>query len=165
MNTTKKVLVAAGLALGLVAMGGAAMARPGGGKGHGGFGGMMMMRLFGELDLSEQQELKAIRMRRNLQEQGEEARKETFKSLEPAIAELGKAQPDARKMHALADEAIARYSKIVHSAIDQALDLHSTLTAEQRTTLVTRANEMHDRREERMERRDRGEKQPPPARK
>lgn len=164
MNTTKRVLVAAGLALGLVAMGGAAMARPGGKGGKGGFPGMVMMRLFGDLDLSEQQELKAIRMRRNLQEQGETARKETFKSLEPAIAELGKAQPDARKMHAIADEAIARYSKLVHSAIDQALDFHSSLTAEQRTTLVNRAQEIHDRREERMERRD-GEKQMPPARK
>jgi hypothetical protein len=148
----KKYLVAAGLALGLVAIGGAAIARPDGMKG-GGFPGKMMLRLFGDLNLSEQQELKAIRMRRALSEQGQQARQETFKSLEPAIAELGKAQPDARKMHLIADEAIARYAKIVHSAIDQAIDLHSTLTPEQRTTLATRAQEIHDKREQRMERR------------
>jgi hypothetical protein len=154
----KQIAITAGLALGLLAVGGAAMARPDGMRG--GFAGKMFFRMFADLELTEQQELKAIRMRRSLQEQGQAARVETFKSLEPAIDELGKANPDSAKLHGIADEAVKRFSKIIHSAIDQALELHATLSPEQRTTLVKRAKEIHERREERMEKRFEEKKAP-----
>jgi len=123
LNNKSKIAIATALGLGLLAVGGGvALARPDGAHGgHGGFPGMMMMRLFSDLDLTEQQELKAIRMRRDLMKQGQEAKKESFEQMGTAIEELGKASPDPAKLHGVADQAIQRFAKLVHSAIDQAL--------------------------------------------
>jgi periplasmic protein CpxP/Spy len=167
INTKKKkLLLASGLALSMIAVAGVAVAGPSGGpKGRGGFPGMMMLRLYADLDLSEQQELKVIRARRDLKAQAQEARKDTQASIGVAIEELNKANPDSQKMHSIADEAIKRFSKIVHSGIDQALDIHASLTPEQRAKLVERAREIQERRSHHFDRsvQDRGDREKKPA--
>lgn len=160
MKKMMKIALASSLAVVMLAAGATAFARPGGPGGPGGFPGMFMMRLFGDLDLSEQQELQAIRARRAIKEQADQAREESQVQIGQAIDELGKANPDSQKLHSLADQAIARFGKVAHSAIDQMLAIHATLSPEQRTTLHERAKEMHDRR---MDRREHKEKREKPA--
>ncbi len=161
MKRMKKIVLASSLAVVMLAGAATAFARPGGPGGSGGFPGMFMMRLFGDLDLTEQQELQAIRARRAIKEQAQQAREESSVQIGQAIDELGKANPDSQKLHGLADQAIARFTKVAHSAIDQMLAIHATLSPEQKTTLHTRAKEMHERRMEKRERREqRDEKKP-----
>lgn len=139
----------AGLTVALLATSGLALADKGkfkGGHGRGGFPGMIM-RAFGDLELTEQQELKAIRIRRNLQTQALEQRREMAGSIAKVADELEKPNPDATKLHGIADDVIKRISKLVHSGIDQVLELHATLSPEQRSTLTERLRGFQQRAE------------------
>lgn len=113
--------------------------------------GMALMRVFGDLDLTEQQELKAIRIRRSLKEQAQASHEEMRGQFDAVIGELQKPNPDATKLHSIVDEAIKRMQKIAHSAVDQYLDLHQTLSPEQRATLIERLQEAKEMRHERHE--------------
>jgi hypothetical protein len=110
-----------------------ALARP---RGHGGPLGFMMGRLLHHVDLTEQQEMEAVRIRRALADEGRAARKDAQAALGQAIAELEKPQPDARKLHGAADQAMSRMNAMVHSAIDRLLTLHATFSPEQRKDLT-----------------------------
>lgn len=131
-----KLALVAGIAAATLALGGVALARPHGGPGGPGGPGRMMMRALHDLDLTEQQEVKAVRIRRNVQEQAQTAHQELRGSMSKVADELEKANPDAQKLHGLADEVIQRMSKIAHSAVDQLLELHATFSPEQRTRLA-----------------------------
>lgn len=131
--------------IGTLGFAGTAMARPGG---H--FPGMGLMRLLSRMDLTEQQEVKAVRLRRAMADEAEQSRKEVHQLVATAIPELEKAQPDARKLHGLVDQISEKMSKVAHSAIDKYLELHATFTPEQRQTLVESAKTFHERAERRM---------------
>ena len=145
----KKVFaLGAGALAGVLALGGVAVA---GGHGHFGRPGgpLAIMGLVQGLDLNDQQELQAIKIRKNLAAQGREIHKDMKVPMSQVLDELEKPAPDAAKVHAVADQALQRFSKVVHSGIDQFLALHATFTPEQREKLVTRGREMqnhhHDR--------------------
>src|SRR5205823_5525470 len=86
-----------------------------------------------------------IKIRKNLRAQGKEAHVEMGASVSQVLDEIEKPQPDAVKVHGIADQAIQRFSKIVHSGIDQLLAFHQTLTQQQRDTLVKEGREAQDR--------------------
>lgn len=147
-SRTRRWALVLGVATGLFAVSGAALAdrdRP-----KRGLPGMAFMRVIDDLDLTEEQEIKAIRVRRNLREQAEEARREMDGTMGKVAVELAKANPDATKLHAIADEVIKRIQKVTHSAIDQVLELHRTLSPEQRETLANRLERIEARRDERF---------------
>jgi Spy/CpxP family protein refolding chaperone len=138
----------AGVLTGALAIGTAALAGPGGGPkgwGHGGMPGLALMHVMERLDLTDQQELQLIKVRKNLHEQGKEARIEMAADVSQVLDEIEKPAPNAQKIHSIADQTIQRFSKIVHSGIDQVLAFHQTLSAEQRDTLVKEAREAQDR--------------------
>lgn len=136
----KKRLVALGLSAALILASGAALAGAGHPwRGAGGMPGIGLLRLAGNLDLSEQQEVQVVKIRRNLREQGRQLHRDMNAPISTALDELQKPKPDASKLHGLADETLRRVGQIAHSAIDQFLALHATFSTEQRDTLVSRA--------------------------
>lgn len=141
-KTSKYIGIAAALAV--LTAGGAAFARPDGMPK--GMPGMAFLRMLGDLDLTEAQELQAVRARRLVRDEMKEAHEATAASMGRVIAELEKPAPDAGAIHGVADEALGRLQKIVHLAIDQYLALHATFSPEQRQQVAAQAKEMNERR-------------------
>ena len=64
------------------------------------------------------------------------------------MASIAQAEATATAaLHATADRNLERMSKLMHSAIDQYVALHSTLTPEQKQQLVENLQKQRDRRE------------------
>ena len=116
-------------------VGGIAHARPGFGRNrHRGFG-MRMFHMLEQLDLTEEQEVELVRLRRNLR--GERGRiHDTAKEVIATISsELSKAQPNRRLIHEQLDTATTNVQKMMHLVADKFLDFHSKLSNEQRSQL------------------------------
>lgn len=159
-STPKKSLRTALVAASVVsalALGGVALAGPhkgrGGPGGPGGFG-FRLMRMVNHLDLTEEQEVKAVRLRHQLKEEMKAMKGDREQTMKTIAAELKKPTPDAAKLHGIADQMMARMTKMTHATIDKFLELHATFTPEQREKLGTQLEKRADRRERRM--RDRG---------
>lgn len=109
------------------------------GPGHGGPGGGMWMgrlqRMIQHLDLSEEQEVQAVRLFRGVREKAEATREQHKANRQRVAEELAKPEPDARALHAMLDEMAQARTQIGHEAIDAFLQLHATLTPEQRFEL------------------------------
>jgi hypothetical protein len=155
MKTSRKFLaLAAGSLLligGLSAAAHAGGGHKGGGRFHRGGGmmpGMFLMHLAERLDLTEEQEVAAVRMRRSIREEAKQNRAEMQAAFDGVLVELEKPAPDATRLHRLVDEASARMTKLAHSSIDQYLKFHGTLSAEQRQGLVDEARLMKERRQQ-----------------
>lgn len=155
----RRLALGAGALAALIGLGGlvsAADARPWGhhrGPHHGGFFAGRMLHLVHELDLTEEQELEAVRMRRALREQGRAARKATVEDLRAAADELKKVTPDRDRLHGLVDQSIERMRKLAHAAVDRFLDFHAQLTPEQKAEVserITEAQARMDKRRARM---------------
>jgi uncharacterized membrane protein len=152
-----KGLVLGGVLAGLllVGAGGVAFAGQFGGHGgggpHGWGGPMALMQLVNRLDLSDQQELQLIKIRKSMHQEGKQARQEMQANISQIADELEKPAPNASKIHGVADQAMQRFSKVVHGAIDQFLTLHATLTPDQRETLVQSIREHQAQRMERLD--------------
>jgi Spy/CpxP family protein refolding chaperone len=135
----KKRLVFATTMIAALALTGAAFAHGGGGpRGRGGMGGgigMKLMRAVKHLDLTEEQEVKAVRLRRQMREERQAGKLDHQAMMKDVAAELRKERPDARKLHGIADQVIARMTKMTHSAIDRFLELHATFSPDQRAKL------------------------------
>jgi Spy/CpxP family protein refolding chaperone len=148
-KSTKKrtSIIIGGVLAGVLALGGVALAQGGGpnGWGRGHIPGMALMRAMERLDLTDQQELQLIKIRKNLHQQGMDARQEMAASVSQVLDEVEKPAPDAQKIHSIADQAIQRFSKVVHSGIDQLIAFHQTLTTNQRATLVQSVREQQAR--------------------
>lgn len=155
MKAKKPLLITTGLlALGISA---AAFAGPGHGfkRGFGG-GPMRLLHLAETLDLTEEQEVKAIRMRRAIRKEMKANRQQMRASFDTVLAELEKPNPDPAKLHTLVDEATQRMNKVMHGSVDEYLELHKTFSAEQRQKLVERAREIKAHRKGRRGRFDPG---------
>jgi Spy/CpxP family protein refolding chaperone len=150
MKSNRKFLaLAAGTALLAGGLSAAAFAGPGHKRffrGGGMMPGMMLMNLAERLELTEEQEVAAVRMRRAIREEAKKNRQEMKASFDGVLAELEKPQPDAARLHRLVDEASARMTKLAHSSVDRYLEFHATLTPEQRQKLVEDARLMKERR-------------------
>ena len=151
MNRPKPMtlILSAGVLAGLLAAGSLADARPFGPRRAGGFFGGRMMRVFHDLDLTEQQELQAVRLARALREDAKAARRATRADMQTAAEELKKPSPDRQKLHALVDAAVERFREMAHARVDGALDFHAQLSPEQKAEVARRI----ERRQARAERR------------
>ncbi len=149
MNTlkTNKGLVTATALVGIIALGGTAAAK---GFGHG--GGFPMMRILRHLDLTEEQEVQAVKLRRAMREQRKAARQQMKDTMDRVRLELAKAEPDPQVLHAAVDAATEQMKASMHGAVDQFLTLHKTFTPEQREELSRMMEKMKERHEQRRRR-------------
>ncbi len=147
-NTLRRGLLL-GLVVGTLGIGTVAFARPFGG---GGFGmpGMGILRMVERLELTEQQEVQAVRLRREVREEMKGMRAQTHAEMGQVIDELAKPTPDARKIHGVVDNALARMGKLAHAVVDKALAFHATLSPEQKQTLAEDAKRFHERAQQRQ---------------
>lgn len=109
------------------------------------FPGMRMMRMLHSIDLTEEQEVKAVRVKRKLRKQAKAMRQANKASMGEAINELSKPTPDKARLHAIVDKSLASAAKLAHAAIDQFLEVHATLTSDQRQQLVENARKAKER--------------------
>ena len=148
---SNKGLVIGGALAGALAIAGTATA-----KGFGG-GGFPMMRMLRHLDLTEEQEIQAVKMRRAMREQKKSIRTEMEATMANVRAELSKENPDAAVLHAAVDRAADQMKAGLHTTVDQFLTLHKTFTPEQREELVKIMDRVKERRGRRHGRHHRGE--------
>ena len=148
MNKLKsnKGWLAAGALVGVLAIGGSATAHGFGRGGH----GFPMMRVLRHLDLTEAQEIQAVKIRRALRAQHKAARAQMDATMNNVRAELGKANPNAQVLHGAVDQAMDQMKAGLHTAVDQFLVLHQTLTPEQRAKLIQAMDRMKKRRDKHM---------------
>lgn len=130
MTPIKKTLIASTL-IGLFAIGGVAVADPGGPMGM-----FRIGRVIHELNLTEAQEDQAIAMKKAIMKEGKETRRNAMGSLGEVAAELKKPKPDAAQLHKIADQRMDDMRKLVHFAIDRFLTFHASLDAKQRGELA-----------------------------
>jgi hypothetical protein len=96
----------------------------------------MVLRLFQDSTMNAQQESQLQAIRASLKQQRKALDRFIRASVASLLPELGKPAPDATKVHAIADQMLAQYARMTHSAVDQALALQSTLSPAQRATLT-----------------------------
>jgi Spy/CpxP family protein refolding chaperone len=133
--------IVAALALGTAAYAG----HRGGGFGPGGRG-FGVHRIVRSLDLTEAQEVLAVRLMRQLREERRAMRASHLAELQSLKAEVASSQPDAERLHALLDQMAKERTQFAHEAVDKFLELHATLSAEQRAELVGKIEKMEERR-------------------
>jgi Spy/CpxP family protein refolding chaperone len=124
-----KILVALALVAALAVGGGVAFAQ---GVEGGGFFGHRIARVLEKLNLTDQQENLALDVRDELKRAGKAMRQENHAAMDAVVAELDKPKPDAAKLHAVADQRIDAFRKVMHLGIDKFLTLHATFSDDQR---------------------------------
>ncbi len=151
LNTMKsnKGWMIAGALVGVMAVAGTATAQGGFGRGR----GFPMMRVLRHLNLTEEQEVQAVRMRRAMREHRKASRVRMEAALEAVKVELAKPNPDPQVLRRAVDDAAEQMKSGMHKAVDQFLKLHSTFDEEQREQLVRimdKAKERHQRQRRRF---------------
>lgn len=160
MNRKTKYAFLATALVSVLGFSGAAIAGHGGPRhGHGGHGGgMFAARLFKmvrALDLTEEQEVKAVRLRRQTREEMKAFRKQMKPQMKAAMKEISKENPNREQLHGTVDRMIDGMRKIAHASVDRFLELQATFSPEQRQVIADRVERMEKRREKRQERRRR----------
>lgn len=144
----------AAVLLGAVALAGIADARPGHGKrGHGGPGmfGRTFFKMVQHLDLSEEQEVAAVRLRRSMREEMKSIREGMRTDMSAIADEMKKTTPDRQRIHQLLDAVNARKQQMAHTMADKALDFHANLTPDQKAEVAKIIEERQARHAERRE--------------
>ena len=144
---SNKGWMAAGAVVGVLAIAGTATAQ-GFGRGR----GFPLMRVLRHLDLTEEQEIQAVKMRRAMRAHHKASRELMQATMEQVKAELAKPNPDPQILHGAVDKAAEQMKSGMHQAVDQFLMLHKTMTPEQREKLVAVMDKAKDRRERRRNR-------------
>jgi periplasmic protein CpxP/Spy len=95
-----------------------------------------------EVDTGQREAIHAIKdvlfdEAHDMRADGKEARGE-------ALDEWRKAEPNAERLHALVDAQLARMSQLAHDSVDSMLEVHETLSPEQRQALADRVQERVD---------------------
>ncbi|MBK8010349.1 MAG: Spy/CpxP family protein refolding chaperone [Deltaproteobacteria bacterium] len=154
------------LALALVAASSMAFARPGGGPcpqggpgggpgagamgGLGGLGGMggpglRLFRLIRDLDLTEEQEVALVKLRRSLQDERSAMRATAEDDTKILAAELAKATPNANEIDRLIEKRAQAHTQMAKKAVEKFLVFHQTLTPAQRKMLSEAAAKLPER--------------------
>ena len=98
-----------------------------------------------ELDATDAQRAKAHALKDRLFEEGMKMRDEK-EQVRAALMEQWKSdRPDAAAVHREVDRIADEFRAFAHQAADAALELHQTLTPEQRAELLQRAEQHHGR--------------------
>lgn len=144
MSNKKKWIIGIATSVLALAVGGAAYAGGGGGgfcgMGHGGH----MVRLFRALDLTDGQQDMAMDIKHDVKKRMIQTRRESRGHMDQTIGELEKAKPDVARLHQLVDDRVEAFKKNAHYAVDRMMELHQTLTPEQRANLRAQAERMRD---------------------
>ena len=104
-------------------------------------------------DLSEEQEVQLVRIRRALREQTKQSMQANAQHRQAMMNELAKAQPDLQTMHRAFDAMLEQKRNDGHAAIAQIMQLHASLNDEQRSLLNERLQKMQERMAKMRERR------------
>lgn len=148
--------------VGTLALGGTALARPGGGHGHRGHGGgpaARFVKMIERLDLTEEQEVRAVRLRRQLRKERKALRPQMQQARKTMMAEMAKDTPNASAIEAAMDRMAALRQQQAKRSLAAVLELHATLTPAQKAKLrehLERMDKKMDERRERKMRRGRG---------
>ena len=145
-------MLIAGALVGALAIGGTATA-----KGFGRGGGFPLMRIMRHLDLTEEQEIQAVKIRRAMREKRKAARQEMQATMDRVRLELTKENPDPQVLHGAVDQAAAQMTAGMHEAVDQFMTMHKTFSPEQREKLIQVMDKMKQRHERRRGRHGHGE--------
>ena len=119
---------------------GAAEARPwrrGGPCGGHGLARSLMHGVHG-LDLSLEQEVQAVRIRRALRQERQALRQALLENVSTGMSELGTEEPSPEKLRALVGDALERIEKSAYAAVDQLVVFHASLSPEQKAKLTER---------------------------
>ena len=147
------VFLAIGALVGSVGLASEASAHNGCSGGRGDFGARKLLRLMHDIDLTEEQELKAVRLRRQLRKMHKANRAAMRSDMDAMMSELEKPNPDSAVIRGTVERAMERMQKGAQQAVDAFLELHATLTPEQRAEVRERVGEIRERMERRQERR------------
>lgn len=153
----RRMMLASAALAGAVGLAGVAQAGPWGHHrgGPGGGGGLMrgLMHMIDELDLSEQQELELVRIRRSARSERKAMHEAMQADVDALIEMLGDGEVDKDAVHARIDAMMARASGRAHAMADRALAFHTTLSPEQKQKLAKGLADKRDRMKARFERR------------
>lgn len=150
MRRTVKVMGLSAL-VGALAFGGAAIARGPGPGGHD--GPAPLQKMIQKLDLDTEQEALARSIQKDSQAMHEELAAQKSELFDVVVVEVAKEEPNARVIHSAIDDGLELFGDALHDRADAMLELQSTLSAEQRNTLVDEMTSMKERREDRMDQR------------
>lgn len=154
MKTKTNKWILLGALAGALAFGGVASAHPGGGGGHRGKGmgggpAKKMLRLMSSLDLTEQQEVQLVRIKREMRKEMKDLRMATRADRKAAFEELSKDDPNAQRFHDMIDRHSKARVALMHKAIDRVMAFQRTLTPAQKQELQKKLAKIEKRWEKR----------------
>ncbi|MCE9667289.1 Spy/CpxP family protein refolding chaperone [Myxococcus stipitatus] len=94
-----------------------------------------------DLDATDAQRQAINAVKDRLFDEGAKLAEEQHAVRSEVVTQLESATPDAQRLHALVDERIEAMRAFAHKATDAALEVHGTLTPEQRKALATEFRE------------------------
>lgn len=139
---------------GAFALAGVAQARPHGGghaRGPGAMFGRGFFKMIRHLDLTEEQEVAAVRLRRSMREESKSIREGMRSSMSALADEMKKTSPDRARIHEMVDAMNAKKQQMAHLMVDKALDFHALLTPDQKAEVARIIEEQQARHAERRE--------------
>ena len=89
-----------------------------------------------DVEADEVQRDKVHEIKDRLYESAQAVRDGSKESRQLAFDELRKDDPDAAKLHAMVDERVDEWRKVLHEGVDGVLEVHATLTPEQRQEIA-----------------------------
>ena len=89
-----------------------------------------------DLDATPEQRTRVLALAERLLREGAAARDGHHEAVKALAGQWGQATPDAAAVHALVDARLDAVRKLAHQAADAGLELHGTLTPEQRAKVA-----------------------------
>jgi len=93
-------------------------------------------RVLDRINATQQQRRRIHQIKANLINQVAPLRKERRAAARAALAEWNSANPDRQKLHRRVDRNLELVRAFAHLAVDRAIEVHATLTPQQRTQVV-----------------------------
>jgi Spy/CpxP family protein refolding chaperone len=153
MKTKTMILGTVGvlLAAGLAAVAGPQVAAVHAGHGGGDGGPMMIPHMVGWLvdqalddaNATQAQRARVQVVKDRLAVQAQAMQADHGATHEEFKREWSDAKMDSARLHALVDERVEEMRRLLHASVDGLVEVHDTLTPEQRKQLVERAESMH----------------------
>ena len=89
-----------------------------------------------EIDATDAQREQIHAVKDRMMAQAEDMHGVRDETRQAALAELRSDNPDSEKLHAMVDERVEDMRQMLHEAVDAAVEIHGTLTPEQRDELA-----------------------------
>jgi periplasmic protein CpxP/Spy len=98
-----------------------------------------------DFDANQAQRAKAAVLEERLVTEAIALHAQSHQARQEALSQLRSPTPDAAKLHALLDERFEAYRKLAHQTTDALLELHATLTPQQREKLDRKLKRFSER--------------------